>query len=74
MTIKHYAGDEVAISAGLNPGEKIVTSANFLVDSESRLKGVLAPAGQAEPSKTPECPAGQEWNAQMKHCMSKVGQ
>ena len=30
-----------AIDSGLKAGEKIVTSANFLLDSESRLKGIL---------------------------------
>jgi Cu(I)/Ag(I) efflux system membrane fusion protein len=80
VLIKHYAGDEVAVSSGLQPGEKIVTSANFLVDSESRLKGVLssqahAPAGEdKKPMRTPPtCPQGQEWHEQMKHCMPKVG-
>lgn len=42
VVIKHYAGDEVTISHGLEMNERIVTSANFLVDSESRLKGVLS--------------------------------
>ncbi|MBK9294169.1 MAG: efflux RND transporter periplasmic adaptor subunit [Oligoflexia bacterium] len=70
IVIKHYAGDEVAVSQGLTPGEKIVTSANFLIDSESRLKGVLN--SQAGVSKTPLCPDGQEWHEQMKHCMPKA--
>lgn len=41
VTIKLRAGDKVAIAKGLSEGEKIVTSGNFLVDSESRLKGVI---------------------------------
>ncbi|MCO5143952.1 MAG: efflux RND transporter periplasmic adaptor subunit [Oligoflexia bacterium] len=80
VVIKHYAGEEVAISQGLKPSEKIVTSANFLIDSESRLKGVLSSQAAAETGenkdpapKTPECPKGQEWHEQMKHCMAKVG-
>lgn len=81
VVIKHYAGDELAIGSGLEPGEKIVTSANFLVDSESRLKGVLSSQagaqdqgdGASEKPKVPECPKGQEWHEQMKHCMPKVG-
>jgi Cu(I)/Ag(I) efflux system membrane fusion protein len=40
ITIKFRAEDEVAIASGLTAGEKIVTSANFLIDSESRLQGV----------------------------------
>jgi Cu(I)/Ag(I) efflux system membrane fusion protein len=78
VTIVDRAGDEVAIASGVQVGEKIVTSANFLVDSESRLKGVLAGqaeepgAKKAEPKKDPECPSGQFWHAQMKHCMPKM--
>lgn len=41
VTIKLRAGEKVAIASGLNAGEKIVTSGNFLVDSESRLKSVI---------------------------------
>lgn len=33
------------VLAGLKPGEKIVTSANFLIDSESRLKSAAAGMG-----------------------------
>jgi len=30
------------VLSGLRPGEKIVTSGNFLIDSESRLKSAVA--------------------------------
>jgi Cu(I)/Ag(I) efflux system membrane fusion protein len=33
--------EDVAIRSGLKAGEKVTTSANFLLDSEARLKGVL---------------------------------
>jgi RND family efflux transporter MFP subunit len=39
-------GDRIAITSGLREGERIVTSANFLIDSESQLKaaaGGMAP-------------------------------
>jgi len=36
------------ILSGLEPGQKIVESGNFLVDSESRLKAALLHAGKAE--------------------------
>ncbi|MCM2279880.1 MAG: efflux RND transporter periplasmic adaptor subunit [Oligoflexia bacterium] len=72
VTLKFQAGDEVAVGAGLTGGERIVTSANFLIDSESRLKGVVAAASAEGAPKTPECPKGQEWHAQMKHCMPKT--
>jgi len=35
-----------AIKQGLKPGEKVVTAANFILDSESRLKGAFANMGQ----------------------------
>lgn len=39
-------GDRMEIRKGLKPGERIVTSANFLIDSESQLKSAgAAPAG-----------------------------
>ena len=45
------AGDKVGIQEGLKPGEKVVTGANFIVDSESRLKGAFA--GMGLPSQAP---------------------
>ena len=43
------AGENVGIQEGLKPGERVVTGANFIVDSESRLKGAFANMGT--PSK-----------------------
>lgn len=41
-------GDLVEITSGLEPGERIVVSGNFFVDSESRMKGAGGgPAGAA---------------------------
>ena len=39
---------------GLKPGDKVLTSANFFVDSESKLKAALA--AMAADSTTPEPP------------------
>ena len=36
------SGDWFELVAGLADGDKVVTSANFLVDSESQLKAALA--------------------------------
>jgi Cu(I)/Ag(I) efflux system membrane fusion protein len=36
------AGGYYAIESGLSPKERVVTAANFILDSESRLKGVFA--------------------------------
>ena len=42
------AGDDLEIFSGLAEGETVVTSANFLIDSESRIGGIgAAPAGSA---------------------------
>lgn len=37
------AGDRVQIREGLEVGERVVTNANFLIDSESRLQAIGAP-------------------------------
>jgi multidrug efflux pump subunit AcrA (membrane-fusion protein) len=34
--------DRVVVLSGLKPGETIVVSGNFLIDSESRLKNAMA--------------------------------
>lgn len=74
VEVKFHADDESAIASGLSVGERIVTSSNFLIDSESRLKGVLQAAQQSEAniSKSPSCPPGEEWHDAMKHCMKKA--
>jgi Cu(I)/Ag(I) efflux system membrane fusion protein len=52
------AGGRYQILSGLEPGEDVVTQANFLVDSESRLKAALGEMGSAPvPGPTPT-PAG----------------
>jgi Cu(I)/Ag(I) efflux system membrane fusion protein len=53
------AGDQIQILSGVHPGDRIVASANFLVDAESRLAtdgsdmagmpGMEAPASKAHP-------------------------
>jgi len=68
VTVKFHSDDVVAIGSGLSGGEKIVTSANFLIDSESRLKGVAA-AQASEGAKTPTCPKNQHWDVPMAMCM-----
>ena len=40
------SGDHVEVISGLNEGEKVVTRANFLVDSESSLRAALAAIGE----------------------------
>src|SRR6266849_6279598 len=49
VKVSAEAGEKVGIEEGLKPGERVVTGANFVVDSESRLKGALA--GMGAPSQ-----------------------
>jgi hypothetical protein len=50
------------VRRGLEAGEKVITQANFLIDSESRLKAALAglapPPGGHEHGAAPPAPAG----------------
>ncbi|MEW5975832.1 MAG: efflux RND transporter periplasmic adaptor subunit [Acidobacteriota bacterium] len=41
----------VAIESGLSAGERVVTAANFILDSESRLKGAFANMGKPEENR-----------------------
>jgi membrane fusion protein, copper/silver efflux system len=51
VKVSAETGEKVGIQQGLKPGERVVTSANFIVDSESRLKGAFA--GMGAPSQSP---------------------
>jgi YHS domain-containing protein len=44
-------GERVQVTSGLEPGERIVVSGNFLIDSESRMR-LSASAGTASADKT----------------------
>ncbi len=46
-------GDQIEILSGLKSGEEVITRANFLVDSESRLQAALAGLTQKGPPATP---------------------
>ncbi|BDU73145.1 efflux RND transporter periplasmic adaptor subunit [Mesoterricola silvestris] len=46
VTVGAGAGEKVEVLSGLKPGDEVVTRANFLVDSESRLKAALAHMSQ----------------------------
>jgi hypothetical protein len=50
--------NKVIVLAGLKPGERIVTSANFLIDSESKLKSAAAGLGMPGMSHGGGGPAG----------------
>lgn len=61
-------GDEVVVLDGIQEGEMLVSSATFLVDSESQLKAAVSGMGAA-----PSCPEGQAWDTGMNMCMPKTG-
>jgi RND family efflux transporter MFP subunit len=45
VTLGAQVGNKYIVLAGLEPGERVVTSANFLIDSESQLKSALGGMG-----------------------------
>lgn len=47
VTIDRRGEDHVGIASGIVEGETVATSANFLIDSESRLRSALAAFGRA---------------------------
>jgi membrane fusion protein, copper/silver efflux system len=47
VTVGQEADGLYAIERGLRPGERVVTAANFILDSESRLKGAFPGTGMA---------------------------
>jgi RND family efflux transporter MFP subunit len=51
VKVSAEAGDKAGIEQGLKAGERVVTGANFIIDSESRLKGAFA--GMGTPSQAP---------------------
>lgn len=68
ITIGSELGDEMVVLGGIEEGETVVSSATFLVDSESQLKAAVAGLERA-----PACPEGQAWDVGMNMCMPKAG-
>ena len=52
------ASDAVEVLDGLAEGEAVVTSGNFLIDSESRLKSALQSTGSPTPAQPTSTPGG----------------
>lgn len=63
VTLGPRAGDDYVVLKGLKPGEKVVTSANFLIDSESQLQAAL---GSFAPPPPPPSASGGKASAQAK--------
>lgn len=49
VQIGEQRGDRIEILSGLKPGERIVTSGNFLIDSESQLQAAMNGDGHDQP-------------------------
>ena len=47
------AGDRIEVREGLEAGQRVVTSGQFLIDSESNLQAAFARSGGAEPTAPP---------------------
>ena len=45
--------DAVEVLEGLGEGERVLTSGNFLVDSESKMKAALSAVGNDDPTAAP---------------------
>jgi Cu(I)/Ag(I) efflux system membrane fusion protein len=59
VTLGVHGDDKIQVVAGLAPGERVVTSGNFLVDSESRLRAAVAgETAEGTPAPAPAAPAG----------------
>jgi Cu(I)/Ag(I) efflux system membrane fusion protein len=56
VEIGEEIGDDTVIVRGVNDGEHVVTSGQFLIDSEASMKGVLARALDSAPSAQPAVP------------------
>jgi Cu(I)/Ag(I) efflux system membrane fusion protein len=61
VTLGSHSDDYIEIQSGIAEGEQVVTSANFLLDSESNLKAALGGMNESTaPSATPASPAQHE--------------
>lgn len=54
------AGDDVVVLKGLRSGERIVTSANFLIDSESQLQAAMGSFAPPPPGVSAAAPSVQQ--------------
>ncbi len=56
VQLGHQANDEYIVLKGLHAGERIVTSANFLIDSESQLQAAIGSYASPPPGATTSQP------------------
>ena len=65
--------NQVIVLAGLRPGERVVTSANFLIDSESKLKSAAGGMGMPGMNHGGGAPAGGKKAPQADHSGHQPG-
>jgi RND family efflux transporter MFP subunit len=66
VTLGKRSDSVVEVLSGVKEGEQVVTSANFLLDSESNLKAALGGMSEANPSQPPLVKGGAETPAAKK--------
>ncbi len=57
VKLGRQSDDQIEILAGVSEGEKVVTSANFLIDAESNLKAAIAGFGENSSASSANMPA-----------------
>ena len=57
VTTGAQSGEDIAVMSGLQPHQRIVTSANFLIDSESQLQAASGAPASAAPQTPPNAPS-----------------
>jgi RND family efflux transporter MFP subunit len=61
------AGDDLVVLKGLKAGERIVTSANFLIDSESQLQAAIGSFAPTPPGVSGAAPSAQQNQASIEY-------
>jgi hypothetical protein len=61
------AGDDLVVLKGLKAGEHIVTSANFLIDSESQLQAAMGSFAPPPPGVSAAAPSAQQNQASIEY-------
>jgi Cu(I)/Ag(I) efflux system membrane fusion protein len=75
VEVGREAGDQTEITKGLAAGQRVVTSGQFMIDSEASLKGVLARmnnAGEASAAGAPAGSSGSSAAGAVKHKASGI--
>jgi len=65
-----HAGDDVVVSKGLTAREHIVTSANFLIDSESQLQAAMGSFAPPPPGVSASAPTAKQGQTSIEYASS----